>query len=413
MIQRKITKKILKALENFRIVMLNGPRQSGKTTLVQSIAEKTDMEYITLDDPDKLALAQNDPINFLSFYAKKPLVIDEIQYAPQLIPYIKQNVDKDNKKGTFLLTGSADFLRMYHITESLAGRMVRYNLYPLSNSEINIRNDNAIDKLFNDEFINLTTKATLDTVIESIITGGYPEIVSLDQSLRNDWFSSYVESRIQKDILELKRISLSKLRVIKSLLQLLACYDAELLNYNSLAKKLQISNKTVLSYIDLLESMYIIKTIPSYHINSSLRVIKSQKVHFIDTGLACHLLNVNKESLFVNKDRSYGGLIENFVYSELLKECTYSKQAVDIYHFRDLRKKEVDLVLENRNGKIIGIEIKAKASINKKDLKGMIELANNTKNNFHKGIVFYGGTEIKPISVEGHLFYCLPLGLLS
>jgi len=413
MIQRKMREKLTVALDNFRIVILNGPRQSGKTTLVKKLAYELEMNYITLDDPDKLVMAQNDPLNFLSFYAKKHLVIDEIQFAPQLIPYLKTLVDEKNTKGMFLLTGSADFIRMHEITESLAGRMVRYNLYPLANAELQKKNFNIIDKLFSDEFTELEIYGTLEKVLETTIRGGYPEIVNYDRSLRDDWFSSYIESRIQKDILELKNISLSKLHIIKSLLQLLATYDAELLNYNTIAKKLQIANKTVLSYVELLESMYIIKIVPSYHVNASLRVIKSPKVHFIDTGLASYLLHVDKESLFNNKDGCYGSLIENFVYSELLKEATYSKNSIDIYHFRDLRKKEVDFVLENRNGSIIGIEVKAKASIKKSDLKGMIELARESKDKFSKGIIFYGGNEVKPISVEGFVFYCLPLGILA
>ena len=412
MIQRKMRHKLTVALNTFRIVMLNGPRQSGKTTLVKKLALEQKMNYITLDDPDKLEMAQNDPSNFLSFYAKKPLVIDEIQFAPQLIPYLKIMVDEKNTKGMFLLTGSADFMRMHEITESLAGRMVRYNLYPLSNAELKMKDFNIIDTLFSEEFTDLDTYGQLEEVLEATIRGGYPEIVSYDRALRDDWFSSYIESRIQKDILELKNISLSKLHIIKSLLQLLATYDAELLNYNTIAKKLQIANKTVLSYVELLEAMYIIKIVPSYHVNASLRVIKSPKVHFIDTGLASYLLHVDKESLFTHKDGSYGSLIENFVYSELLKEATYSKNRVDIYHFRDLRKKEVDFVLENRNGSIIGIEVKAKASIKKSDLKGMIELAKEAKDKFSRGIIFYGGNEIKPISVDGFVFYCLPLGIL-
>jgi len=180
-----------------------------------------------------------------------------------------------------------------------------------------------------------------------------------------------------------------------------------------MAKKLQISNKTVLAYVELLESMYIIKTVPSYHVNTSLRVIKSPKIHFVDTGLICHLLNVNAENLLIKKDSAYGGLIENFVFSELLKQSTYSKVSVEIYHFRDLRKKEVDFVLEDKQGSIIGIEVKAKRIINKKDLTGMLELAKNTKNKFMYGIVFYGGNETKPISIDGQLFYCLPLGWLA
>ena len=413
MIQRKIRKKLILALQNFKIVILNGARQSGKTTLVRDIAKEYNMEYITLDDPQKLNLAQIDPKNFLEFYAQKALVIDEIQLAPQLIPYLKMLVDKRDKKGLFLLTGSADFIKMKKVTESLAGRMVRYKLYPLSNAEIKNKKNNIIEQLFNQDFNRLQNYSFLIEVIKSTIRGGYPEIINYPRELRDDWFSSYIESRIQKDILELKTISLSKLHLIKLLLRLLATYDAELLNYDKIAKKLQIDNKTVLSYIELLEAMYIIKIVPSYHVNASLRVIKSPKVHFLDTGLLCYLLHVDSENLFLYKDEKYGSLIENFVYSELLKEASYAKSRVDIYHFRDLRKKEVDLVLEHRNGGIIGIEVKAKATIKKNDLKGMLELAKASKDRFIHGIVFYGGEEITPIVVDDMLFYCIPLGVLG
>lgn len=413
MIKRKMTKKLLKALNNFRIVMLNGPRQSGKTTLVKQIADDKQMSYITLDEPDMLEFAQSDPENFLNYYAKEPLVIDEIQFAPELIAYLKIRVDESNKKGQFLLTGSADFMHMHQITESLAGRMVRYKLLPLANAEIHGKSINIIGKLFQNDSAQVHHKKSLKKVIDAIIQGGYPEILSINQEFRNDWFSSYIESRIQKDIQELKRISLSKLHKIKSLLQLLATYDSQILNYNTIAKKLQISNKTVLSYVELLESMYIIKTVPSYHVNTSLRVIKSPKIHFIDTGLACHLLNVNAQKLFIKKDSLYGGLIENFVFSELYKQSTYCQSRVEIYHFRDLRKKEVDFVLENSEGGIIGIEVKAKATITKKDLKGMLELAKEAKENFINGIIFYGGNKTKPISIDGQLFYCIPLAVLA
>lgn len=412
MISRKMTNKLIEGLKNFRVVMLNGPRQCGKTTLVKTLSQSLKMDYITLDEPDKLEFAQSDPATFLDFYAKKPLVIDEIQSAPELVPYIKIRVDNANNKGMFLLTGSADFMRMHKVTESLAGRMVRYNLYPLANAEIKNKSHNIVDVLFSQDRVNLSNNSDLEKVIESIIIGGYPEIITGVKTLINDWFESYLEARVQKDILEYKQISMSKLKVIKSLLKLLASYDAQIINYHSIGKKLQISNKTVLSYVELLEAMYIIKTIPSYHTNSTLKVIKSPKIHFIDTGLACHLLNVNSERLFLKKDSSYGGLIENFVYSELLKETTYSKTSAQIYHFRDLRKKEVDFVLENRDGNIVGIEVKAKASIHEKDLKGMHALANASQENFLNGFIFYGGKEIRPIANDGRLFYCLPLGLL-
>ena len=187
--------------------------------------------------------------------------------------------------------------------------MVRYNLYPLSQAEINAKKQNSIDQLFTEDISTLKSNTTLDGILDRTITGGYPEIITCKKSLRNDWFTSYIESRIQKDILELRQISLAKRQSIKQLLQLLATYDAQLLNYNTLAKKLQISNKTVLAYVELLEAMYIIKIVPSYHVNTSLRVIKSPKIHFIDTGLASYLLHVDKENLFLHKDDHYGSLI--------------------------------------------------------------------------------------------------------
>ena len=412
MINRKITNNIVEGLNNFRVVLLNGPRQSGKTTLVKKIAEDAGMEYMTLDDPEKLELAINDPKNFLEFYGASPIAIDEIQFAPQLIPYIKIKVDKDTHKGHFLLTGSADFMKMHQVTESLAGRMVRYNLYPLANAEIRNKELNIIDQLFDNEINRAQNTMSFEKVLDAVIQGGYPEIYFMQSKQRSQWFDSYTDSRIQKDILGYRTISASKLREIKTLLKLLATYNSDMLNFNNLAKRLQMSNKTIQTYVELLESMYIVKTIPSYHVNESLKVIKSPKLHFVDTGLASHLLNLDKENLLLKKDGVYGGMIENFVFSELLKQSTYSDNNVMIHHYRDLRKKEVDFVLENRNGKIIGIEVKAKASIKARELKPMLELSKESKNNFQAGFIFYGGDEIRPISVEKQLFYCLPLGLL-
>ncbi len=392
--------------------MLNGPRQSGKTTLVKKIADELRIKYLSLDDPDKLNLATEDPKNFLSFYAKTPLVIDEVQFAPGLISYIKSYVDQINQRGMFLLTGSADFIKMHTVTESLAGRMVRYTLYPFAASELRTRKNNMVDQLFSDGPFEPETCSSLEHLMDIIIRGGYPEIISMDSEFRDDWFASYIQSRIQKDILEYKKISVSRLHLVKTLLRLLSTYDSELINYNNIARKIQADNKTVLSYINLLEAMYIVKRIPSYHVNPSLKVVKSPKIHFLDTGLAAHLLHVDKKNLFKFKDAQLGKLIETFVYCELLKEAGFSKQGTEIYHFRDLRKREVDLVLESRDGKIIGVEVKAKASLKKTDFRGMLELARVSKDRFLKGIVFYGGNEVRPFSVDQKIFYCIPLGAI-
>ena len=414
MIARKIEQKLIDGLKNFRVVMLNGPRQSGKTTLVKHIAKKLEMDYITLDEREKLNLAKVDPKNFLKFFTKnKKVVIDEIQFAPELIPYIKMIVDEENLKGKFLLTGSADFMKMHKITESLAGRMVRYTLYTLSNAELNRKNQNIIDALLSDDFINLRNYGDLEDVLKAIIRGGYPEVIELPQNVRNDWFASYIDSRIEKDILALKSISLSKLFYVKKLLQLLATYDAQLLNYDNIAKRIKLDNKTVLSYVTLLEAMYIVKRLSSYNVNTALRVIKSAKIHFLDTGLLSYLLGLDIENLFLHKDDKYGNIIETFVYLELLKEASYAKDNVQIYHFRDLKKKEVDLIVENRSGNVIAIEVKAKAIIKSNDLKGLVKFAKESQKRFLRGYIFYGGDEIIPIAQDGFLFFCIPLGVLA
>jgi predicted AAA+ superfamily ATPase len=351
MINRNLTTKIIKALNNFRIVSINGSRQSGKTTVFKFIADRNSMNYITFDDQQKLHLALEDPKNFIKYYAKKPIVIDEVQLVPQIIPEIKTLVDEQNNKGMFLLTGSADILKMQKVTESLAGRIVRYNLYPLSNAEIQNKNNNLIDQLFQDNFFDIdfpSCKFELEQILAFIIRGGYPEILSIEEDFRNDWFDSYIDSRIQ-----MRQINVNRLLQIRKLLQILATHTSSLLNYNTIANKLQIDNKTVATYIEILEAMYIIKIIPSYFVNLSLRVIKSPKIQFIDTGLVSSLLNLNVKNLFENKNGIYGSIIENYVYAELLKFSTYSKQSINIYHFRDLKKNEVDLVLENRGYTIL------------------------------------------------------------
>ena len=415
MINRNLTSKIIKALNNFRIVSINGPRQSGKTTLVKFIADQKAMNYITFDDQQKLNLALEDPKNFIKYYAKKPIVIDEVQLVSQIIPEIKTLVDEQNHKGMFLLTGSADILKMQKVTESLAGRIVRYNLYPLSNAEIQYQKNNLIDQLFQENFFDIdlpSCQFELEEILAFIIRGGYPEILSIDEEFRNDWFDSYIESRIQKDIIQMRQINVNRLLQIRKLLQILAAHTSSLLNYNTIANKLQIDNKTVAAYIEILEAMYIIKIIPSYFVNLSLRVIKSPKIQFIDTGLVSSLLNLNIKNLFENKNGIYGSIIENYVYAELLKFSTYSKQSINIYHFRDLKKNEVDLVLENRDGQIIGIEVKAKSIIKKSDLKPMIELANHSKSRFLRGFIFYSGKEIMPYFIDDYEIYLFPIGNL-
>ncbi len=411
MIQRDMKDRLITALKNFRIVTISGPRQSGKTTLTRDIAKELNMDYLTFDDSQILEFAQQSPKEFLDFYTKKPIVIDEIQFAPQLIPYLKQKVDEQNKKGMFLLTGSADMLKMNKITESLAGRMVTYNLFPLSNKEIKNHKNNIVDMFFDNTILDIDLnlyKNDLNSILNDIIKGGYPEAIALDDKLRKDWFKSYISSRIQKDIISIRDINEEKLGIFPKLIRLMVNQTSSLLNIDRIAKKLQIDNKTVKSYIEILKAMFMVKTIPPYFANKSLSVVKSDKLHFIDTGLICSLAGVNIENLLFNKDGIYGNIIENAIYSEILKQQTVSKTDINIYHYRDLRKKEVDLILEASDGQIIPLEIKAKSIIKKEDLKGLIEVMKNY-DNIKKSYVIYGGDEIRPANFDGFLVYLIPM----
>ena len=412
MIKRRLEPIILEMLDNFRIVAINGPRQSGKTTLAKLIAKNKNITYYTFDDDDIYNTAKLDPNGFISYIAKDNVVIDEVQMVPEVISSIKMQVDEQNKKGMFLLTGSSDMFKNSKIKESLAGRMVSFNLYPLSYSEINNRDLNVIDKLFSDDFnyFNIEfEKITNINFVESVINGGYPEIYTLSTKAKYAWFESYIKSRITKDVESIGDIDINQISSLSKLLQLLAGQISSLVNYKNIADKIKISDKTVRKYIEILEALYIIKLVPAYSNNQLKRVVKSPKVHFIDSGLASYLLNVDIDGAMVKQGAVYGNLVESFVYGELIKHKSTANKRVNIYHFRDQQKKEVDFVLEASDGKIVALEVKSGSNIKKEYFKGLVALANTIKDKDFKGIILYGGDKIIPYKIEEYQFWAIPL----
>jgi len=417
MFQRKAKHKILFGFQNGRIVIINGARQCGKTTLARQIAFENNIPYVTLDDPQKLTLARTDPFNFIEFY-KPPLIIDEIQYAPELIPYIKQKVDFDNKRGMYLLTGSSDFFKNVQISESLAGRMLHYELYNLSVTEINSFNENIIDLLFDNDisklynFNNRLKDNALNDVFKRITIGGFPELQTVNAEIRKIWFQSYLQSRVLKDVETF--FDLNKEYKILDLITILAANTANLLNINSIAKKIQLDFKTVKKYIDLLEAMYIVKQISVYSKNITKQVVKQKKIHFTDVGLAAYLLNVSENKLVDRETAFLGGLLENHVFIELAKESSYASSPAKIYHYRDLRKNEVDLIIENSDNKLIAIEIKAKSEIKSKDLSGIFRFAENFEKKLFRAYVFYSGKDLIPLANNAGLdIFLVPVKIFS
>jgi len=417
MFERKVKSKIIKGFDNSRITLINGARQCGKTTLVKQIAEEKSINYITLDDPQKLQAAKSDPQNFIDFY-DFPVIIDEIQYAPELIPYIKQKADTVNKKGMYLLTGSSDFYKNVRITESLAGRMLHYELYNLSIAEINNYSENIINLMFADnvsELVDFNKKfkdKSFNRFIKRIITGGFPEVQNLDKEIRSVWFQSYLDSRILKDADIF--FDIKKTNKMLDLITVLAANNSNLINTNTIAKKLQLDFKTVQKYTSLLEAMFLIKQVPNYSENIVKQVIKQKKLHFSDTGLVSAILNISEKKLISREEKYLGQLAENYIYTELQKQSSFAKNKVNIYHFRDLRKNEVDFILKNSDNKTIAIEVKSKSVIGKKDISGILKFAENYRDDLFRAYVFYSGNEIIPVANDKKLkIYLLPAKMLS
>lgn len=411
MINRKLEDIIYIMLKSFRIVAINGPRQSGKTTLQKKIAKSLRMDYFTFDEPKTFEIASSNLQDFISYITEeKNVAIDEIQMIPDVVSALKICVDNANKKGMFLLTGSSDMFKNSKIKESLAGRMVSFNLFPLSYAEINGKNINIIDNLFSDDFYKFKIDDTSrKDFIKAVVNGGYPEVYLLGEKEKNAWFDFYIKARISKDISFLENVHLGKILHLDMLLKILASQISSLVNYENIAKNINLSNKTVQKYIQLLEALYIVNLIPAYSNNNLKKVVRTPKVHFIDTGLASHLLNVNAENLLSQSSKYLGNLVESFVYSELIKHQSYSENNIKIYHFRDSYKNEVDFVLESKNSDIVALEVKSGSNIKKEHFKGLLSLAKTIKNRNFKGIVLYGGDNILPYSIDGFKFWIIPL----
>lgn len=413
LISRNIKPYVLELMRSFKIVTIAGPRQSGKTTLSKDIAKELGLKYYTMDDETILKAAQDDPITFAKQLGNVPCVIDEVQMAPELVKALKMVVDEENKNGMFLLTGSADLFKISAISESLAGRMVSVDLYPFSQYELHQRDENLVDVLFADKIANINFKAiSVEDQVQIITTGGFAAVYNKSQRVSNSWFESYITARIEKDLSLIKRISQENKSEIFKLLLLLAHNNANLLKYNSLASHLAIKDMTVKSDIEILEALYLVKRVNPYFTNRGKREVKTPKIHFIDTGLASHLLGLDKEALVLKEREHLGNLVENFVYTELLKHTTYSQKTTKIYHYRDAEY-EVDFVLEQSNANIIGIEVKSSTNIKSSELKGLVKLAQNAGELFKGGYIFYMGEHIIPMQKDGYKFLALPLSVLT
>ncbi len=411
--KRHIKSRLHELLDDFRIVYLTGPRQSGKSTLVREIAREKGFGYHTLDDTALLASAQSDPHGLLASLPA-PLVLDEFQIAPGLINAIKMISDAaDGRKGLFLLTGSSDIFRSAQVQESLPGHMARVELYPLSQAERSGGRQNPIDWLFDGTFENMPCKQ-LDrkSLADLLLEGGYPEAIEKSPRSRSVWFASYTEGRLLKDFENMHHVKGDYHTKLSALIRNLAGLPGNMIKYANIASDLSQDDKTVKRYMEILELMFIIRRIHPYLRNSSKRtVIGMPKLHFLDTGLACHLLGLKKPDR-LHLSQFFGGLVENFVFCELLKHAAWSEEEAAFYHFRDTNRHELDLVLERSDGRVIGVEVKASMSVKPEDFSGLSVFAEYAGDRFLRGVLYYSGDTILPFRIKNRVFHALPISSL-
>ena len=402
MFLRHIASAVRTALADTPVVMLHGPRQVGKSTLARHIAEseRPARRYLTLDDAAVLAAAEADPAGLLAGL-DGPVVLDEVQRAPGLLLAIKAAVDRQRRPGRFLLTGSADPLMIPHMADALAGRVEIVTLWPLAQSELEGRPGTVIDAMFSRALPPLPKPLLAGPdLLDRVVQGGFPEVARRrDLARRTAWFGAYLTTVVQRDVRELANID--GLIALPRLLALLASRPMTTLNAADLARHVGLPQTTLKRYLALLETAMLVQTLPAWFVNVGKRLVKSPKVWLVDTGLAAHLQGLDVARLRHNRT-PLGPLLENFVVAELKKQIGWSAVQPRAFHFRTAEGSEVDVVLERASGEIVGVEIKATASVGANDFKGLRLLAESAKRRFHRGVVLYTGADVVPFGANLH-----------
>lgn len=348
MIERKARNKVTEMAQKFPVILLTGPRQSGKTTFCKHVFST--YRYVSLENPDVFYFAKSDPKGFLKLYDKY-VIIDEAQQVPELFSYIQQIVDESNITGHYILSGSQNFLLFEKITQSLAGRVYVMELLPLSHNEIKqIKNQ---------------------TLFEEIVNGSYPRIYDKEIA-SEDFYDSYIQTYIERDVRSI--INVQDLKLFKKFLAILAHHTGQLFNSSSISKNLGIDSKTVQRWLSILETSYIVFTLQPWHKNFSKRIIKTPKIYFYDVGLVSFLLGIEKEEDLIFSSYK-GALFENFALLEIMKNDKNKGEKNNYYFWRDSNQNEIDLIIE-KGIKISCIEFKSSETVKPEFIKNLHYLDN-------------------------------------
>lgn len=385
---RHLRPAILAALDDTRVVVVEGARQVGKSTLVKlAVGDRTGTEFRRLDRPNDLAAARQDPETFVRSDAL--LVIDEVQRAPELVLPIKARVDDENRPGQFLLTGSARLLGLRNLPDSLIGRSETIELWPFSQGELEGRVEQFIDSVFADGPLpRFESHITKSDYLDRALSGGYPEATKRLPSRREKFFDAYVNDLIDRDITQLSEIQ--RRPDLIRLLALLADRMATTISVQNIAEALAVPKSTVDRYITLLGEVFVIKRLSGWATSATSRATQREKCFFVDSGLAAHLAGRTAASLRRN-EAAGGQLLENFVIGEACRQLGWSQTAARPYHYRDRDGREVDLILEARDGRVVAIEVKAGATVRAEDTRHLRYLRDSIGERFHRGVILFTG----------------------
>lgn len=395
------------ALGDTPVVCLLGPRQCGKTTLVRALAPR--YGYVSFDDDDALALARSDPNGFLAALPD-PVILDEIQRVPALLRAIKLSVDRDRRPGRFILTGSANLLLLPKLGDSLAGRMAILELQPLTAAE-QARKPGGFLAAWLGGKLKPSLAASPQppdplTLAARVVGGGFPEPLTRSAARARNWHRDYVRALLERDVQDVARIK--DPRDLSRLLTLLALRTGELLNVSTLSNELDLRRETVESHLAACERLYLVRRLQPWHRHESKRLIKTPKVHFLDSGLAATLADLTVEDWHDRRDR-FGHLLETFVLQQLSTQAGWTDPELRFWHYRDKDQVEIDLLV-TRGRRTWGVEIKATATPSQTDTAGLRRLAAQCGDDFAGGLLLHAGAH--SITLDDPRFLAVPIAKL-
>lgn len=403
LIDRALADTVVDAMASARVVALLGPRQAGKSTLARMLAAgRLPADYLTLDDQSVRALAASDPAGFLAGLGRGTM-IDEVQRAPDLLLAIKSRVDRDSSPGQFLLTGSANLRRIPAVADALPGRVDYLTLWPFTQGEVRRRPESFLAQLFRGEVPTVVDAPVgRAAYAELLLAGGFPEARSRSGSARRRFFQSYIASVVDRDVADAARVH--DPTSVGTLLRLVAARSGSLARYEALAREAGIDGKTAKSHLDVLERLFLVRIRRPWHVNLGKRQVKAPKLYVVDPGLLAAVVGVDEQRVR-DDDGIAGALFETFVATELERQASFSPEAVSFWHYRE-GEREVDVVAERSSGEIIGVEVKASATVRPRDFAGLRHLRDQVGSRLISGVVLYAGERTLPF---GERLWAVPL----